>query len=60
VDKDIYFKRRNDYMSVDIINKMELEVQLIINKNLYEEGVIDYNAYQSFLNYILKLQKQFA
>ena len=47
-------------MSVDIINKMELEVQLIINKNLYEEGVIDYNAYQSFLNYILKLQKQFA
>ena len=47
-------------MNIDIKTKMELAVQLIINQNLYDEGVIDYNAYQSFMNYILKLQKQFA
>ena len=44
-------------ISEETRKKMELEVQMIINKNLYEEGLIDYNAYQSFMNHILKLQK---
>jgi len=45
---------------VDITKKMELEVQLIINKNLYEQKLISYEAYQSFLNFILKKQSQLA
>jgi hypothetical protein len=45
------------YMSMtDIIKKMELELQLIINKNLYEQKIISYQAYQSFMNFILKKQ----
>ena len=47
-------------MSKEIKNKMELEIQLIINKNLYEQKLISYETYQSFLNFILKKQGQLA
>lgn len=42
----------------NLTRKAELETQLIINKNLYDMKIIDYNTYQNFVNHILtKLQQ---
>lgn len=41
-----------------ITRKEELETQLIINQNLYDMKVIDYDTYQGFVNLVLaKLNK---
>ena len=42
----------------NLSRELELETQLIINRNLYEMKVIDSETSQAFTNYILgKLQK---
>lgn len=45
-------------MSKEYLKQISYETQMIINQKLYDNKIIDYKMYQSFLDYILKKLNQ--